>query len=347
MRLSINLRAARNGLIAATLLLLSIYLGSGRLQYFDPALIIYTSASVFATFGVVYRYAVWLQKPPTALYWRKGWHLFLQPGKVLNNTIKLGTLFLQNFVLQVFIERRSYLRWAAHFLLSWGCLLAAAVTFPLVFGWVHFDPAPNNPAMYVAVVMGIPAGRFPIHSLIGWTTFHLLDFSAIAIIIGMILAFRRRMYDTGAQALQSFTMDFLPLFLLFAVSVTGLMLTVSSTWMHGDSYGFLALIHAFSVIVTLFYLPFGKFFHIFQRPANMGVYFYKAAGENGERAFCHRCGDDYASAMHVKDLKLVLTQLGMDYSFDDGTHYQDVCPVCRRKMMAVNQLQSIGGPGYL
>ncbi len=329
------------------LLVLSIYFGSDRMKYFDPALIIYTSATVFATFGVVYRYAVWLQKPPTALYWRRGWQLFLQPGSLLKHIAELCRLFVQNFILQIFIERRSYLRWAAHFLLSWGCLLAAAVTFPLVFGWVHFDPAPNNPSMYVPVVMGIPMGRFPAYSLIGWTTFHLLDFSAIGIIIGMVLSFRRRMYDTDAQALQSFTMDFLPLILLFAVSITGLMLTVSSTFMHGDSYGFLALIHAFSVIVTLLYLPFGKFFHIFQRPANMGVHFYKAAGAVSDRALCARCGADYASSMHVEDLKQVLAELGMDYTFDDGTHYQDVCPTCRRKMMAVNQLQAIGGPGFL
>ncbi len=30
------------------------------------------------------------------------------------------------------------LRWWMHQLLFWGCLLAVAITFPLVFGWIHF-----------------------------------------------------------------------------------------------------------------------------------------------------------------------------------------------------------------
>ncbi len=36
--------------------------------------------------------------------------------------------------------------------------------------------------------------------------------------------------------------------------------------MKGYAYDFLAIIHAINVIVTLLWLPFGKFFHIFQRP---------------------------------------------------------------------------------
>lgn len=42
-----------------------IVVGSRKLQNFDPALVIYTFATIFATWGVVYHYNVWLQKPPT------------------------------------------------------------------------------------------------------------------------------------------------------------------------------------------------------------------------------------------------------------------------------------------
>jgi hypothetical protein len=38
---------------------------------------------------------------------------------------------------------------------------------------------------------------------------------------GVMLAFRRRMIDHGAVALQQFGQDVLPLILLFAISVTG------------------------------------------------------------------------------------------------------------------------------
>src|SRR5262249_47013101 len=163
-----------------------------------------------------------------------------------------------NIIAQTFIERRGHTRWLAHFLMSWGCIVAVLVTFPLVFGWVHFEADPADPLSYRSYVFGFHAGTFPSTSLVGWLTFHVLDFCAIAVIAGMALAFKRRMYDRGAMTVQQFGMDFLPLILLFTVSVTGLMLTASAAWMHGHSYSFIALLHAFSVIVTLLYLPFGK-----------------------------------------------------------------------------------------
>jgi hypothetical protein len=340
-------KAILNGVIASLLLVAAIYVGSGQLRHFDPALIAYTSAVVFATFGIVYRYSVWLQKPPTRLYWRQGWQLFLRPSHLLRNVAWLLGLLWKNFILQTFIERRSHLRWAAHFLMSWGCIVAVMVTFPLVFGWVHFEADPRDPAAYQAYLFGIHAGTFPATSVVGWLTFHVLDFCAVAVIAGMVLAFKRRMYDKGAMTVQQFSMDFLPLIMLFAISITGLMLTVSAMWLRGHSYSFIALMHAFSVIVTLLYLPFGKFFHIFQRPANLGVQYYKREGRESAQAACARCGEAYASQMHVDDLKKVLDDLGVDQRMDDGVHYQEICPACRRKMMALNQLVAIGGPGFL
>ena len=79
-------------------------------------------------------------------------------------------------------------------------------------------------------------------------------------------------------------MDFFPLILLFAISVTGLALTASTLWLRGAFYGFLAILHAITVIAALLYLPFGKFFHIFQRPAQLGVKLYQDAGERRTRA---------------------------------------------------------------
>ena len=112
-----------------------------------------------------------------------------------------------------------------------------------------------------------------------------------------MLAFRRRMIDHGAVAVQQFGEDILPLLLLFAISVTGLMLTASYTWMRGYAYDFLAILHAVTVIVTLLWLPFGKFFHVFQRPAQLGVSFYKDAGAAASRRVpplraAVRVGDD-------------------------------------------------------
>ena len=98
------------------------------------------------------------------------------------------------------------------------------------------------------------------------------------VLAGIALSLWRRMTDKGARTLQQFGMDFLPIIMLFAISVTGLALTVSQEWLRGSAYSFLAILHAITVIAALLFLPFGKFFHIFQRPAQLGVKLYQEAG---------------------------------------------------------------------
>jgi len=56
-----------------------IVLGSRTLAHFDAALVGYTFATLFAAFGITYRYATWLQRPPTRMYWRRGWQTVLTP----------------------------------------------------------------------------------------------------------------------------------------------------------------------------------------------------------------------------------------------------------------------------
>jgi hypothetical protein len=125
--------------------------------------------------------------------------------------------------------------------------------------------------------------------------------------------------------------------LLFTISASGILLTVSTHWLHGFQYGFLAQFHAVAVILTLVYLPFGKFFHIFQRPAQLSLDFYRREGAAGPQAACARCGTPFASALHVGDLKQVQRELAIHYEMPGGTHYQDVCPPCRRKNLALVQ----------
>ncbi len=42
-----------------------IVAGSRNLAHFDAALVAYTFSVLFATFGLTYRYAMWLKRPPT------------------------------------------------------------------------------------------------------------------------------------------------------------------------------------------------------------------------------------------------------------------------------------------
>ncbi len=174
--------------------------------------------------------------------------------------------------------------------------------------------------------------------------FHALDVAAVLVLAGVFLFLGRRVRDPGALAVERAN-DFLALAGLFAVSVTGLMLTASALWMGGRFYTFLTTVHALTVIMGLMYLPFGKLFHIFQRPANLGVQFYRQAGADGPPQHCCECGAAFASALQVGDLKDVLPQVGFDYALAGGGHYQDVCPACRRRLVALAQTRRVAGFG--
>ena len=332
-----RVRAAAWATLVMAGLAVAIVVGSRNLQHFDAALVGYTFATLFAAFGISYRYAMWLRRPPTRMYWRRGWQAFLSRKWVGRNTVSLGRRALVEFAANAYIFKRGRLRGMAHWLIMWGCILAAAITFPLVWGWIHFETVPGDLETYRTFVFGIPTQTFPVDSLVAFLIFHGLVWSAFLVIAGVMLAFRRRMIDHGAVAVQQFGQDILPLLLLFAISVTGLMLTASYTWMRGYGYEFLAILHAATVIVTLLWLPFGKLFHVFQRPAQLGVGFYRDAGARAEQASCRRCGQPYASQPMVSDLTVVEQELGFRYELGDGGHYQDICPRCRRALFGLAQ----------
>ncbi len=331
-----RIRAATWGILLTALLAAAIVVGSRNLQHFDAALVGYTFATLFATFGIAYRYSMWLQRPPTRMYWRRGWHVFARRRDLVRNMATLSKRAVVDVAGNRFIFMRARLRGMAHWLIMWGCLLAAAITFPLVWGWIHFETVPGDLHMYRTFVFGIPAQDFPVDSAFAFLIFHGLVWSSFLVIGGVMLAFRRRMIDHGAAAVQQFGQDILPLLLLFAISVTGLMLTASYTWMRGYAYDFLAILHAATVIITLLWLPFGKLFHVFQRPAQLGVGFYKDAGARGQKAMCLRCGLPHAPQMMVDDLITVERELGFTYEMAGG-HYQQVCPRCRRALYGLAQ----------
>lgn len=335
-----QIKASTWGLLLTLIVAGLIVAGSRNLSHFDAALVGYTFAVLFSTFAITYRYAMWLQRPPTALYWKRGWQVFFRPAHLAANLSNWPRRVVGEFALNNFIFRRGRQRGAAHWLIMWGCAIACAITFPLVFGWIHFETLPESIEWYRTFIFGVPTFAFPIHSVVGFAIFHGLVWASLVVIAGVMLAMRRRMRDHGAAALQQFGEDFLPLILLFAVSVTGLMLTASYTWMKGYAYDFLAILHAMTVIFTLLWLPFGKFFHIFQRPAQLGVSFYKDVGMREEPAQCRRCGHAFTSRLHAEDLIKVEKALGYRYEMSGAAeHYQLICPRCRRAMVVLAQGQ--------
>lgn len=226
-------RAVLMGLAASAGLTLLIIVGSRNLEHYDAALFGYTVASIVAFGAVVFRYAIWLQRPATRVYWRRGWQLFCDRRKLMENTTSAAKTIAGSLVAQRFIFRRGFSRWLMHQLIMWGCLISALITFPLVFGWVHFEL--EGERGYRAYVFGFPLNAVDGRSVLAWVTFHALDFTAVMVLAGCAIAIHRRLHDRGAIALQQFLLDFVPHLLLIAICITGLMLTGLEplvAWLH-------------------------------------------------------------------------------------------------------------------
>jgi hypothetical protein len=318
--------ATAAGVVTALVLVLAIYLGSGRLRNFDSALIGYAVALVFLAFGVAYRYTMWLQSPPARRYFVRGWRAFLSFGNFRRSPGLVPTQLVSYLSLQSFIRGRGVGRWAAHQCVFWGVVLATLITFPLVFGWITFRAVPGRPVRYVANVWGFGTITFDPLSVFGWVLFHGLDIAAVLVLAGCAYFLWRRFRDREAQTGQRLGYDFFPLIALVAISMTGLLLTFSSLLLDGRSYDFLAIVHMVTVVLTLVFIPFGKFFHVIQRPAEIGVDVFKrtALARTGV-ATCRRCGEPLEVVEFVDNLEGTMRELGL--RFED---WVETCPRCKR-----------------
>ena len=336
---TLNRLALIKATIAAVLTVILVLIGSRNLQNFDPALIAYLIGTVFAIFGIAYRYSVWIQRPPTKLYWRRSMQ-FLFSRFFFPYLWRSTKLFFRNILLQRFIAFRSRRRWIGHFLLATGCLLAFAITVPLTFGWIHFILKPGDDTTYYALLFGFEAGSFSLGSPLAFIAFHGLVWSSVLVTIGAVLMMQRRFTDGGLIATQSFENDWLPLILLIAISVTGLGISYDYTFLEGKTYQFMAVTHAITVILFLVWLPFGKFFHIYQRLAQLGANLYKTEGRRRGMAVCPHTKDEFATQTHIDDLKKVTNELGFNYSKAGGRNHLDLSPEGKRSALAMAHLQA-------
>ena len=342
------------GMACSSVVALAIFAGSGGMQRFDHELYGYAIATILAAFAVGYRFSLWANRPPSRMYFKRGLQLLLRKGPKYGKRenpapkpeYELGKAAARNFAAQKFIKERSVYRWIMHLSLSGGCTLAFAVTFPLVFGWIHFSTAPDNAEIYYVEVFGVAVDSFNVHSLKGAVMFNVLNIAGILAFVGLVMAGYRRITDAGARALTTFYEDVLPLLIIASVTITGLALTVSYKFLDGQGHGSLAWIHMVTVVILLFYIPFGKLFHMFQRAAALCVSMYKKAGASEEQAICKATGKTFAPKRHVEDLKIVLDELGFNYRFTNENgeieHYADISPEGRRRLLAVNQGKTLG-----
>jgi hypothetical protein len=192
-------------------MIILVFYGSRKLQNFDAALITYLFGTVFAFFGIVYRYSVWLQRPPTWIYFKRGVS-YLFTGKVFSHFWFASKETIENIAFQKFIYPRGKYRWMAHFLIAIGCTSAFLITKPLTFGWIHFTMAPNSISVYEAHFFGFKVMDFELGSIMAFLTFHALNWSSYLVILGSLYYLRRRLTNPGLIATQTFEVIYYPLF---------------------------------------------------------------------------------------------------------------------------------------
>jgi len=358
----LRLRASIAGLIAAVVLIGLIALGSRGFHWFDASLIGYAVASVFVTAAVTYKYMFWLARPPTGRYWLRSWQLFFSYENFRRYSSVIPTAFLDLFS-QQFIRRRSFYRWLTHQCIFWGVIMSCLITFPLTFGWLRFTQTPTG--WYQIWFFGFPLLTFALGTVFAFVVIHALDFTAALLLIGLVLAFHRRFHDLALVSVQRFGFDIMPLALLMSIVITGLALTADSTWLAGAYYWFISLVHEAVVVLWLISLPFGKFFHLIERPATVGIELYWRTGEGTEMQKCARCGEEFAPVRFIQDLKKTLYDVSEDYTLPEATSqveavqtqvgqthpvatqlwWQDICPRCKRVMRAQANLAALGREG--
>ncbi len=303
---------------------------------YDPALTAYGLSVVWAAASIAQRFHLWLQRPATG-------QIFRQAGRVVRGRTFwtallpiVGKRCFDYFACNAFVWKRSKQRWAAHWPIMLGCVMAASIAFPLVFGWVWFESDPLDLHIYIVHVFGLPVQRMAIDSFTAFMLFHGLVWASFPVLIGVIFAAYRRSLNRGDHAVQTLLHDFVPLGLLALISLTGLYLSISYSFLDGWGHKTMALIHAFVVIVTILWLPHGKLWHIIQRSLKAAFIIYDTEAQQTALQQCESCDKPYATQQQIADLKTVEAQLGFTYTLNNS-HYQHICPQCRRSLVVCAQ----------
>jgi hypothetical protein len=299
--------------------------------YIDLAVLGYQVASVLFVIGCLYRFIVWLRYPPNHTLWgRSG--LALQQRGWRPNLVTLIRSVVTRLLLQTFIVRRSWLRWFTHFAIFWGVVVVCAVCFALAWGWMSFSLVGGQ--TYSARMFNIPLLTFQVDSLIAFLSFNAINLGALLLLLGLILAFwqRFRMQPEGkAERLKD---QLSTLYLLLAVTVSGLLLTVSYKFFNGIGHRQLVVLHEAIVVLGLIWVPFSKLFHIEVSPATVALDVAEGPGFV-EPSRCSRCGKTLSAVWTPRDLQGVLASAGVQVAGDVADpEVLSLCPSCRRHRQA-------------
>ena len=314
-------RFAKSMFLAVCGLAILSFIGTRMFTHIDLNLYGYMVGTIVFLGGFFYRFIAWAERPPTKLMIKKGIKLLFRKSTPKTSVEHLATYR--------FIWNRGIYRWTQHVLIGWGCVLAILVTFPLVFGWMYFTMDDNG--YYNIIMLGMQVMTVKADGLIANLSYNALNISAVMVISGVCMALYRRLKNMQARAEQKFLYDFLPLYMLLLVSITGLALTFMNIFLHGAGQPAMSLIHQWSVIITLIYLPFGKLAHIPFRPMSVLTRNYREHYGEQSMKKCKVCGDEFVSTEQSKDVVEVLGVNDIEFQTKEGFHLAELCLPCRRK----------------
>ncbi|KKB37901.1 hypothetical protein [Bacillus thermotolerans] len=312
---------AKSMFLAVSALIILSFIGTRMFTHVDLNLYGYMVGTIVFLGGFFYRFIAWGERPPTKILIKKGVKLLVRP-----ETLKTST---RHLAIYDFIWNRGMYRWTQHFLIGWGCILSCFVTFPLVFGWMYFTMEENG--YYTVVALGIDIMRVDADGILAFFFYNALNITAVMVIAGVCMALYRRLKNMQARAEQKFMYDFLPLYLLLLISITGLILTFMNVFLHGQGHYVMSLIHQYSVIITLIYLPFGKLAHIPFRPMSVLARNYREHYAKQSMKKCKVCGDPFVSTEQSNDVRQVLGTNHIHFDTEDGFNLAELCLPCRRK----------------
>jgi nitrite reductase/ring-hydroxylating ferredoxin subunit len=308
--------------------------------HIDLAVLGYQVASVLFVVGFLYHFVAWLRYPPNRILWERSAQAFQHHGRWANLATMIRSL-ITRLLLQTFIIRRGWLRWFTHFAIFWGIVVVSGVCFPLAWGWMSFSLVDQK--TYCASMFDLPLLTFRVDSVVAFLAFNAINLGALLLLLGLILAIWQRFTMRPQETAERLREHLDPLYILLAVTVSGLLLTVSYKFFDGIGHRQLAVLHEVTVVLGLLWVPFGKLFHIAVSPATVLLDVAEGAGLV-EPSLCSECGKTFSGVWTPKDLREALASADVQLTGDSAdVTVLSLCPSCRRHRFAAVLLSGIEG----
>ncbi|WP_251009521.1 MFS transporter [Bacillus sp. ISL-39] len=322
--------------VVVMILFFSMWYSTSKFVHIDMALLGYAISSAVFAIGLTIRMSFWMWRKATNRVAKRSVDNLFNKERLKRNSRALVKTLIDNIILQKFIFQRGIYRGIQHFMISWGCIISFAITFGLTFGWMRFDLI--DPETYQIIVFDMPTITMAAHGIFAEIVYNGLNIGAIMVLIGAGMALYRRITDYDVKVTQRFEFDILPLIILLAVTVTGLILTIQYTFLDGWMHHYMSLIHQVTVIIMLMYFPFGKLFHVPIRPLATAVPMSYQEVVKVDTKSCKSCGQPYSNDDQIADVQAILKSQNFDLQLADGSYLSDYCTGCRRRMRALKQM---------